>query len=454
MNIILIVIDTLRADHLGCYGYGRNTSPRIDELAQDGVRFASCYSQAPWTIPSFTTIMTGMFPEAHRVAASPWNVPNANRITLDDRVPVLAELLLDAGYVTAAFDNLHQMASHPKWFVRGYNYYVNATPRTGLFHHHVRADHINAQLEPWLESHRRDKFFAFVHYWEPHTPYNQPSPFDTMFPAEIDLPTVATPDGGKYVPGWGRRETLNARTLRAIAGYDGEIRFVDEYVGRVVGMLQRLGLWDDTLLIISGDHGECMTEHGVLFEHLHLYEPTVHVPLIFAGPQTRGAGKVVDSLVQHTDILPTVLDLIGVPIPPTVDGQSLKGHLNGSPDAPTRRQVHALQDGKFPTRMLRTRDWKLIHRYQFSEGARREMGIGRELYSLADDPYELRNVADSQPAVVRRLEVEMGEWLKQVLSPHGGIDPLQAEELTVDFNQYPGDPVLADFYRWVSGEGD
>jgi arylsulfatase A-like enzyme len=443
-NLILIVVDTLRADHLACYGYHRETSPSIDALAARGIRFQSCFSQAPWTIPSFTTVMSGIYPEAHRVVSSPWNIPNANTIVFNDNVPVLAELLQASGYQTIAFDNLHQMASHPKWFVRGFDHYINLTRRPGLFHHHVRASEVQKAVESWLSSCFDLPVFIFLHYWEPHLPYNQEPPYDSWFRAEIDAAAVPAL-GGEYVPRWGYVDELTPRALEAISSYDGEIRYLDGYIERLLVSLEQHGILQNSVVVFSADHGESMVEHGILFDHQDLYEPTVHVPLIVTDSSANSPrGLVVPDLVEHVDLVPTLLDFLDVPLPPGLNGRSLKSVITGRGPAPLGRAVHATQDGRHPSRMLRTQDWKAIRRFRGIEPA-------VELYDLRTDPYELVNVAPSYIEIARKMSSQMDEWTRDLLSPMGLGDPFDDVSLNADFFQYPGDPDLAFFYRWLNG---
>jgi arylsulfatase A-like enzyme len=449
MNILFIAIDTLRADHLSCYEYYRQTSPNIDTLSKNGTRFNYCFSQAPWTIPSFTTIITGMYPESHRIAASPWNIPNANQIVLDDNIPVLSEILQKSGYLTVAFDNLHQMASHPKWFVRGYNYYINLTRNPGHTQHHLRADEIFVHLKSWLQNHQNEKFFAFVHFWDPHLPYNQPKPFDNFFPPKIDIPIALLPNGKQYAPAWGEVSFLNPKVLKSIAAYDGEIRFVDEHIGKLMKTLDDLHLSDNTLVVLTGDHGESMIEHNILFDHFELYDPTTHVPLIFHGPNIP-KNKVIDSFVEHVDILPSILDFAGINIPSNIDGQSIRYLLSENLNNSIEKEVvHALQDGGSPCRMIRSKDWKLIIRYRKTLGSNKNIDL--ELYSLKDDQNELFNIADLRPDVTQQLQEKIQSWLKEILFHYNKTDPLFDKNLNIDFLKYPGDPVLVDFYQWISG---
>ena len=175
MNIILIVIDTLRADHLSCYGYFRETSPTLDRLAREGVLFEDMYASGVPTGPGFTSIMTGLYPVSHKYYITPYDVPNAYQ--LDDDIPVLAEILWDHGYVTAAVDNLINFRSHMKHFVRGFEYYMNPTKTSRWVHHHVTADQVNRMAVPWIRRHSYERFFLFVHYWDCLL-YTSPSPRD------------------------------------------------------------------------------------------------------------------------------------------------------------------------------------------------------------------------------------------------------------------------------------
>jgi len=204
VNVLWFVLDTLRSDHLGCYGYFRNTSPNIDRLASEGVLFEDSYASAIATGPAFTSLFTGLAAINHGFYLTPWNVPN--QPLLDDRIATLPELIQARGaYTTAAFDNLINFRSHMKQFVRGFEFYVNVTRSPSWLHHHVIADEVNERLLPWLDRHAHEHFFLFVHYWDPHTPYNMPEAFRGRFDkAKGDLVTRQAPDGYEYVPGWGR----------------------------------------------------------------------------------------------------------------------------------------------------------------------------------------------------------------------------------------------------------
>ncbi len=450
-NILLIVVDTLRADHMSCYGYRHETSPFIDSWAKESVRFERCYTQAPWTIPSFTTIMSGMYPEGHRVVASPWNAPNALNIFYDDKLPILPELLLDSDFRTVAIDNLHQMGSHPRWFVRGYNHYVNSTRRSGLVHHHVRADEINADFTNWLDIHGEEPFFGFLHYWEPHLPYNQPEKYNSLFPNDPkDLELEDIGGGELYLPRCGKMSDLTPRALEAISLYDAEIKFLDDQIELLFEDLDRRGILDDTIVVFAGDHGEAMVEHGIWFNHENLFEPTVHVPLIVSHPDHRDdvKGVVVDDYVGLVDITPTLLEAAGISVPENVQGNSLLPYLKSGVSEQSRETIHSVQNGRKPCRMYMKDDWKLIKRYpsMTENGAQKE---ALELYNLKEDEFELQNLASDLKDRALSMEADMEQWVGGVTYPAGEGDPLRDSSKALDFYKYAGDPALAEFYSWV-----
>jgi arylsulfatase A-like enzyme len=443
MNIILVAVDTLRADHLGCYGYHRNTSPFIDSLAKNSLLFERCYSQAPWTIPSFSTILSGLYPEQHRVVASPWNVPNATSISFDDSTPMLAELMLDRGYQTAAFDNLHQMASHPRWFNRGFNYYVNSTPRSGLYHHHMRADEINEGVFRWLRNDARPNFFLFLHYWEPHLPYNQPKEFRDRIPAEIDQKSITLSNGRELLPRWGFKDELSQRKLEAISMYDEEILFMDHEIEKLFGALESTKILDDSIVIFTGDHGECMFEHDVLFNHDNLFSATTHVPLIIKAPD--GIAKRCPELVEHIDLAPTILAASGARKTEKMRGRNL---LEADP-FDGKRIVHSVHDGATPRRAFRTNEHLALFEYDWkTHGESTRLEESRyEIYDLKSTDGEFVPVSndDRQKDVLRTMKQA---WLTELLGD-ASKDPLLDHRISVDFEKYPGDPELKEFYQWV-----
>jgi arylsulfatase A-like enzyme len=444
-NVLLIGIDTLRADHLGCYGYDQPTSPFLDDFCHGAVRFSQCISHAPWTIPSFTSILSGLDPIRHRVVASPWNIPNYAPVHFDDLMPTLAEMLRDAGYLTFAVDNLIDMGSHPAWFVRGFGHYVNLTDRGALRHHHVLAAQVTDAFLGWQGWRDDGAWFGFLHYWDPHLPYNYPRSYNEVLDAYRPISSPA-PDGRPYLPRRGYAEEISDGYLELIAQYDRSIRYVDTEIGRLLAALEHTGALDNTIVVLTGDHGEAMVEHGVLFEHSLLYDPTIHVPLIVRAPGGHLGGQVSNDIVQHHDIVPTILALAGLP----EYRQSTGSVLPPFASRPTRRHFAvSQQDGGAALRAVRTEDRKLICHYDLSQSTlTRPARVERyELYDLTTDPHELNDIADVRPNEVAELAAILETWRTAMLDGQALGDPLLDSAQRIDFANYPGDPVLVEFYR-------
>ncbi len=381
-NVVLIALDTLRADHLTAYGYERQTSPALARFARRGVVFERAYSQAPWTLPSFASIFTGLRPSRHGVVRE--------RLALRAATRTLQGALRKAGYVTAGF---HDGA----YLSKGYG-----------FHHHF--DHYQRiqglrdlpVVTQWLETPRERPFFLFLHTYDVHAPYGSvPEHYRGAFAA----------DGGH-----GRLDLIDKKPLqiwrqhkkpfsaadfqRMVDLYDGEIRFVDDRLASLFRTLDDTELSEQTLVILLSDHGEEFGDHGK-FEHRngHVYRELTQVPLVFVGPGIAAARRVHE-VVETVDVMPTVLELAGVAAG-NVDGESLVPWLRA--DSPPRETEwgYALSEahGRHRARALRTRDWALVH-------ARRK---GWKLFDLRSDPQEKHDVKDAHPHVVARLRPILAE---------------------------------------------
>ncbi len=331
MNVLLVVIDTQRADHLSCYGYGRETSPHLDLLARDGILFKRCLTNTAHTMPSFTTLITGQYPTTHDIVGTLWGHPDEPDQRLSDETPVLAQVLRQAGWLTAAFDNLLDFGCRPAWFARGFDWYVNTPARDGQHCSQVLAEDINARLLPWLRANAaRRPWFCFVHYWDPHQAYNQPEPYRSLHAGGPQPPLLTVADR-EFRPAWGRNDRLDGTSRHRIDLYDGELSYVDNAIGHVLALLREEGVYDETAVIVTADHGEDLQEHNAPFEHREPYQTTVHVPLILKAPAGMGLprGTVQDALVGHIDLMPSVLDLLGVHAPAGMDGSSWLPVLRG-----------------------------------------------------------------------------------------------------------------------------
>lgn len=426
MNIVLIVIDTLRASRLGCYGYALPTSPAIDRLAADGVRFARCFAPGIPTTPAHTTIYTGLHPISHRI------VCHGGSVDLDRKTPVLPELLQQAGFTTAAADNLYDIKP---WLARGYEFYINSSYRHKL-RLMVTCEEVNARAIPWLREHAAENFFLFVHYWEPHTPYVPPERYRTFYPADRDPfdPGNTTFEPIKRQPFWDMFADIWFRKLGPVTDrdyvaslYDAQIRHVDDAVAELVSAVDELGLADDTLIVLTGDHGESLGQHDIYFDHHGLYEDVIHVPLIMRAPGTLRPA-VAEAMVQHTDLAPTLLEAGGAAPMQRTDGRSVWPIAAGLAADRAWDRVVCCECTWQAKWALRTQDRKLILARQPD---RHGMPM-RELYDLCADPAEEHNLADERPTEAAELALELEEWIAAGLQRTGScVDPLMEQGITL-----------------------
>jgi len=459
MNVILIVADTLRADHLSYTGYGRKTSPCIDELAAEGIVFENYMSTAGHTIPAFTSIFTGLNPFTHGVTGTLWCLPDVRDHVLEADTPTIATILSNAGYHTAAIDNLINFRFHPGWFVKGFDEYINPGP--SKFAATLLGERINEVFFNWLKGFPRKKnFFLFMHYWDTHQSFNQPEKYRKLFKIDDLMHTMKTaPDGTEYVPRWGIRKMLADRWwLNRINLYDGEVRYLDDCLGKVVAKLKKEKLYDDTMIIFTGDHGEDMFEHHSFMGHREVYQSTIAVPLIIKPPMgMRIASHKTDELCCHDDILPAVLDAAGVKTAAepghgkkkrrkggrtlSIKGEGIKP-LDGKSIIPVIiGKKKKIRDYCFATgcyfdnrdkwysieACVRSKEWKLIKRaklpdrkfkdeeiigllVEFDENKHGYYATGAfrklprtELYNLEKDPHERTDLAKENPKVVKKL---------------------------------------------------
>ncbi len=303
-DILVIILDTVRADHLGCYGYVRDTSPRLDSLSAAGVTFLNAQTPAPWTVPASASIYTGLSPRVHGAG-----VIDGEIFGLDPELPTIPILLSDAGYTTFGEFSI-------AWFGNEFGFH------TGFDYFRCFADgdshamDVAGDFTAWLDSLPADRhWFAMLHFYEAHEPYTPPAPFDSVFPFDSmpmpDEPRWLVDDSGSVMRPE-QREALVAR-------YDCEIRYQDEALGMVFAALRSSGRASDTFIIVTADHGEEFLEHGG-YSHGHsLYNELLQVPLIIAGPGLP-AGEARLEPVSLMDILPTVLALTGIEAPPGIEG--------------------------------------------------------------------------------------------------------------------------------------
>ena len=363
-NVVLVTLDTTRADHLGCYGYAGARTPNLDAIARGGVLFAQAASVAPLTQPAHSSIMTGMYPTFHGVRI------NGNT-ALGQEQKTIAEALRERGYATGAF--IGAFVLDGRWGLnQGFQVYddhfdLEKHKHLDLGSVQRPANEVVDSALAWLEDRKREPFFAWVHLYDPHTPYEPPEPFLSQFGA-----------GG-------------------MAGlYDGEIAFMDQQLGRLVSWLQTNALDEKTVLVIMGDHGEGLGRHGEGTHGFFVYDDTVHVPLLMAAPLPGLHGRRVETQVSAVDIYPTLLGLAGIDVTARVQGRSLVPLLLDPREAAAEyaygeSMTPSLQFGWSSLHYLRTPRYKLIKAPR------------PELYDLSVDPAEETNVYAGKPDVARDL---------------------------------------------------
>jgi arylsulfatase A-like enzyme len=398
-DVYLITIDTLRADHVGCYGYKQVETPALDALAADGVRFTQAFTHSPITNTSHITILTGLLPSVHGV--TDFGVPLAPQHV------TAAELLKQRGYQTAAFIGAVILDSNTlaPGLDRGFDFYDNfpktdspdaeatnaeatnkdASNSAGKKKEHWgrverRGMDVVEHAEAWFDKHRSGPHFVWVHMYDPHDPYEPPPPFSEKYKDHL---------------------------------YDGEIAYADSALAHWVAYLKKAGAYDNAIIIVTGDHGEGLGEHGEETHGLFLYDSTLHIPLIVRMPAKGAAGAghatVVDAQVRTTDILPTILAVAGITAPAELNGESLlplmgeSGASSSSASSSTVRELfgetdYPLRWGWAPLKALRTENGKLI------EAPR------PELYDLKVDPKELKNVYASDGSRLQTMQAEMAKW--------------------------------------------
>lgn len=320
-NLILVSIDTLRPDHLGCYGYGRATSPTIDRLASEGVRFAHAFSSTTWTLPAHLALLTGL-PDLVHGTISEAKKLDENRITL-------AEILKKNGYRTWGVFTAPFLL--PRWgFGQGFDLYYDASlfdkslDGPEMLRASERGQTTPGALDKVEELLSRDlkgPFFLFLHLFDVHPDFDPPPPYDRMFDPDYSGPL----NGRDIMNNPAVRPDMERRDLdHLIALYDGEIRYVDEVgIKRLLAILEKRDLLEQTLLVMTSDHGEEFFEHGVFGHRQNLYDTTLRIPLILWGPRRIPSGLVIEEQARMIDILPTVLDLLGLKQSPESLGESL-----------------------------------------------------------------------------------------------------------------------------------
>jgi arylsulfatase A-like enzyme/Tfp pilus assembly protein PilF len=389
-NVVFITIDTLRADHLGCYGYKQIRTPNIDALAADGVRFERAYTPVPVTLPSHTVIFTGTYP-----LLSGMHDFSANKLSPSQ--PTLASVLKEKGYTTGAVIASAVLDSR-FGLNHGFDFYYdhfdfNRLDESNLDEMERPGNLVTDQALEWLGQNYQKKFFLWMHLYDPHYPYRPPAPYSEEYK---DHP------------------------------YDGEIAFADAQVGRLIGFLKARGLYQNTIIVLSGDHGESLGEHGEKTHGFFIYNATLHVPVIIRLPGG-AAAKTVPELISLADLMPTVLQALKVDVPAQVQGRNLLPLMTPK----NEEEARSLYAETFLPRLHF--NWSELRaveteNYHFIDAPK------PELYDLKKDPGEIQNLYPQKKAVAEEMRAKLATLIReysagQELAEKTGLDPALMERL-------------------------
>ena len=442
MRIVYFDIDCLRPDHLGCYGYDRPTSPNIDAIARQGAIFSNYYCANLPCLPSRAGWISGRFGIRNGVAS---NFGAGARFHLRTRPYVGPEpdnepftrLLRAHGYDTISFSNFADR-HNAFWFMCGWSEFYTPNLKGG----NETAEEVNAPLLRWLKGNAtKENYFLHINYWDAHrcykmdaswadrfkdVPVTQPWPDEEAIRKHQEIHGHFTAQGQfkdgvspfPLMPG-----SISSRKdfEHMITGYDSAIAYVDHHVGVVLEELDRQGVLDNTALIFSADHGDAFGEHGIYSDHICADECIHHIPFIIRWPGESKVGHGSDGLLYNVDFAPTLCDMLGIPIPDDWDGVSFADEIRGK--VGTRREYLVWDHGLYAVqRAVRTKSHLMVETYD---------AFGYpfgpvELYDMADDPYQTRNIAGDKQDVVRECRTLLAEWTENQRSKgHCTPDPLE-----------------------------
>ena len=431
-NILIFGLDTTPASHLGCYGYPRPTSPNIDRLARNGVLFADANLTGLPTTPGWTSMLTGVHPLNSGIVI---HAEPPQQHALAPEIGFLHETLAGHGYRTVALEGRGRSFRSPYW-TRNWDTYLDrggeSTYRRG-----IPAEDMADILVDWIECDAAEDgpFYLFSHWWDPHWPYYPPAPYDRIFyagdehnPANTSLTKFREHPWwtGRVSGGGGMRDPREQAHIDLVrdvtdlqfltALFDGEIAYMDAMIGRVLAALEARGLADDTLTIVVADHGESIVDHDMFYNHGDLYQTNVHIPLILHHPAGLPARRV-DDAVEHIDLVPTILDHLGIESPTCVDGMSLLPAVRGQELA---HPPLCMTNNNFGmNRGWRSGRWKLIE--HMSHGHLGATPGSMELYDVVSDPYERTNLIATHRKLAETLRDEMHAFVACMLD--GRPDP-------------------------------
>ena len=413
-NVLLVTIDTLRADHLGIYGYDRATSPNIDGLARDGVVFSRAFTHWPKTRGSMAILLTGRRPSQNGYSKQHPGILGFN--------PTLASVLSEARYETAALvDNPNVAADHG--YSKGFGSYTQTWDDGALRTEWDRTRAITEGALSFLKRKRDKPFFLWLHYVNPHAPYSPPPPFDKAFHDERSRAGRALPVVDGFHGGIPKQWAVEGESRLGyyVAAYDGEIAAVDAEVGRLLEGLRTSAAWMNTIVLLTSDHGESLGEHEYFFDHGEdLFRPSLEIPFIIAGPGVP-KGQRRGDFVSTLDVVPTILDSVKVSYPPDLAGDSVLG-LASDTAATRRDRLFAQNDRNLSATW--TRRYKLV---QTPEQQRNVLA----LFDVERDPSESRDLARTRGEALRVERRELELYFERTDREWNRIRPLLGQKSTV-----------------------
>jgi arylsulfatase A-like enzyme len=438
-NVIILLIDALRKDHVSGYGYERRTTLALDHLMDESVVFDNAYAHSNWTVPSVASLFTGVSAVSHGVLSTADDLP--------EDIVTLPEALGESGYVCGGFFG-NAILDIGGGFDRGFRHRHPRPKPFWCYHMHTAVERVALRLlrgghyfrgevvlgmaEAWIEANRERPFFAYIHFMEPHSPYEPPPPYDTMFDAEYDGPPMREPPLDRVTANRGFRDWEaqepgvaaigEEQRYNMVALYDGEIAFTDSMIEGFLKKLQTLGLYDTSIIVVTADHGEEFFEHGGWFHGQSLYDELVRVPLIVKLPHQAQAGTRREEVVSGLDLLPSILKIAGLPASPGVEGRDV---LMSDARSLAGRPVF-LERPPFLYGVV-MEGWKLVRKEV-------EGSVEHLLFDTGEDPDEIRNVADLHPEIVDRLGVLVEERSVTMAARAGAdsgeeLDPYERERL-------------------------